>query len=195
MNREKILSFIAANTLCLCFFYILATTHISAISIEDINQKPTTFYSIKKPKVAKKKTAPPKAKPKPPKPIPKKKAATSMSTLIEKEPQTEPVKPAEEPIVEMAELDQDISIIHPVIPKYPELARKAEIEAKLLLEVIVDEKGRVTFSKVIFCSQPGYNFEKNAQVAVKKLRFKPFLQDGTPVKVKLVYPIHFVLIE
>ncbi len=95
----------------------------------------------------------------------------------------------------IADLDQEVQIIRPVIPRYPDIAQKAGIEATVMLDIIVDEKGDVAFVKVMYCSKPGYGFEKNAVDAAKKLRFEPFLQAGIPVKVKLVYPINFVLVE
>ena len=83
----------------------------------------------------------------------------------------------------------------PVIPKYPEIARKAGIQAEVLIELIIDEAGRVIHTKVIKVSEKGYGFEDSAIDAIKRLRFKPVEQNGRPIKVKVIYPIHFVLVE
>ena len=98
-------------------------------------------------------------------------------------------------VKDISEVDQEAVVVQRVIPKYPVIAQKAGLECKVLLEVIINEKGRVASAKVVYVSQKGYGFEKNALQAVKKIRFKPFIQDNKAVKVKVIYPIDFVLIE
>jgi len=159
--------------LCIFIFYLLALGHTQRININDLTKKSYQFYTLYKPKSEK--------------PKPQSKAIATQTT--------DKVQDIAEEVVDVTELDQAVQIIRPIIPRYPDIAQKAGIEATVMLNLIVNEKGSVEFVTVVYCSKPGYNFEKNAIDAAKKLRFEPFLKDGNPVKVTLVYPIQFVLIE
>ena len=67
----------------------------------------------------------------------------------------------------ITDINQAAQIIRPVIPKYPDIAQKAGIEATVMLEIIVDEQGNVAHCHVLHCSHPGYKFEINAIDAAK----------------------------
>ena len=114
---------------------------------------------------------------------------------LKKDSEIKPTENVEEKVVDMSDLEEDVAIIEQVVPKYPEIARRAGVESRLLLEVIIDEKGCVQYAEVIFIDNKGYGFEKSAIAAVMKLRFKPVIVDGQAVKVKIIYPIDFVLVE
>ncbi len=194
MIRTYIVAFCFSIFVTFGVFYCLAMLHIQPISIDDFNKKPTLMYKIYKPKrlpmkpkpIQSKKTTPQKKKITPQKKEAPKKISRNVS---------EKTQPPEDAVIPITEITQEAKVIHPVIPKYPIIAQKAGIEATVFLEMIINEKGRVAHISVAFCSHPGYNFEKNAIAAGKKLRFDPFIQEGKPIKVKLVYPIHFVLVE
>ena len=98
-------------------------------------------------------------------------------------------------MTDIAELDQEAVVVKPITPKYPKIAQKAGIEGQVILEIIINEKGRVIDAKVLHVTQKGFDFEKNALEAVKKLYFEPFIKEGEAIKVKVIYPIQFVLIE
>jgi len=180
--------------LCIFIFYLLALGHTQRININDLTKKSYQFYTLYKPK---------SEKPKPTKTIKKKMPKIEKKPPKSSKPQskaiatqtTDKVQDIAEEVVDVTELDQAVQIIRPIIPRYPDIAQKAGIEATVMLNLIVNEKGSVEFVTVVYCSKPGYNFEKNAIDAAKKLRFEPFLKNGNPVKVTLVYPIQFVLIE
>ena len=195
MIRLFISAFIISSIFIVIIFYTLALSHIKPISLDDLTKKPTLLYKIYKPKRLPKKAQPIIKKQKPPK---KKIKQTQKKTTPKKISRTvseDTISKKEESPTPITELSQEAKIIHPVIPKYPSIAQKAGIEASVYLEMIINEKGRVEYISVEFCSHPGYDFEKNAIEAAKKLRFEPFIQEGKPIKVKLVYPINFVLIE
>ena len=179
---------------CLVIFYGIALQHFQRIDIEDIGKTPRQFYTLYKPKQVEpikkvqKKPIPKKRKKPIEKPKPKQVKSFSQETVDE-------VQDVIDEVADIADLDQEVQIIRPIVPRYPDIAQKAGIEATVMLNIIVDEKGNVAFVKVVYCSKPGYGFEKNAIDAAKKLRFQPFLQDGNPIKTKLVYPINFVLVE
>ncbi|MBT6120704.1 energy transducer TonB [bacterium] len=96
---------------------------------------------------------------------------------------------------DITELDQEVVITARLIPKYPEIAKKAGKEAMVLVEVVIDERGNVIHATVVYVSLKNYGFEESALEAVKKMLFKPIVQDGHAMKVKINYPINFVLIE
>jgi len=78
-----------------------------------------------------------------------------------------------------------------VEPNYPELARKAEIEGTVFLEVVVDTIGRVVDVKVVkslhaLCDQ-------SAVDAARKWRFSPAKQRDKPVPVRVQVPVRFTL--
>ena len=179
---------------CLVIFYGIALQHFQRIDIEAIGKTPRQFYTLYKPKPVEpikriqKKPIPKKLK----KPIEKSKPKQVKSFSQET---VEEVQDVIDEVTDIVDLDQDVQIIRPIVPRYPDIAQKAGIEATVMLDIIVDEKGNVAFVKVVYCSKPGYGFEKNAIDAANKLRFEPFMQEGIPVKVKLVYPINFVLVE
>lgn len=88
-----------------------------------------------------------------------------------------------------------VAAVAPLNPKYPESARQAGIECRLLLEVIIDESGNVSHAQVAHVSRPGYGFEESAVAAIRAMRFKPVRIQDKVVKVKIIYPIDFVLVR
>jgi len=74
---------------------------------------------------------------------------------------------------------------------YPDLAKQAEIEGRVLVEFIIDEEGNVTNPRVI--RGIGGGCDEEALRAVSKAKFIPGKQRGRPVKIKYVLPVVFVL--
>ncbi len=77
--------------------------------------------------------------------------------------------------------------------KYPELALKAGIEGNVVIAVLVDEKGFPIKTKVMKPYGADVGFEKAAQEALMKMRWKPAMQRDRPVKVWISIPVHFRL--
>lgn len=75
--------------------------------------------------------------------------------------------------------------------EYPEMARKAGIEGRVIVQFVVDENGNVNNPKVVRGIGGGCNEE--ALRVVKKLEFVPGMQRGRPVKVRYTMPIRFAL--
>lgn len=75
--------------------------------------------------------------------------------------------------------------------RYTEIARRIEIEGKVVIEFIVNEKGDVDSASII----KGIYDELDdiALNAVKLAKFSPGMQRGKPVSVKMVIPIVFKL--
>jgi TonB family protein len=93
----------------------------------------------------------------------------------------------------LTETNQVPILTQNVIPEYPELAQQAGIESNVLIEIIIDVKGNVVDATVIYVSNPGFGFEKNALRAVRQLKFEPLYESGNAINYKIVYPINFVL--
>lgn len=74
---------------------------------------------------------------------------------------------------------------------YPELALKANIEGRVIIEFYVDEHGNVRNAHVI--RGIGAGCDEEALRVVKAAKFKPGMQRGRFVKVQYVLPIVFKL--
>lgn len=76
--------------------------------------------------------------------------------------------------------------------KYPEIARKAGIEGKVIVQVLVSEKGEVVDTKVIKSLGHG-GMDEAAVNAIRSVKWKPALQRDKPVKVWVAIPVIFKL--
>ncbi|HKK44038.1 MAG TPA: TonB family protein [Balneolaceae bacterium] len=74
---------------------------------------------------------------------------------------------------------------------YPDMARKAGIEGRVIIQFIVTENGTVEDPKVI--RGIGGGCDKEALRVVKKAKFTPGRQRGKPVRVQYSLPIVFKL--
>lgn len=75
--------------------------------------------------------------------------------------------------------------------RYPERARKAGIEGRVIVQFIVNEKGEVEQPRVI--RGIGGGCDEEALRAVDNARFKPGRQRGKPVRVQYSLPVIFRL--
>ncbi len=75
--------------------------------------------------------------------------------------------------------------------RYPEIAKKAGVEGRVIVQFVVDEQGRVVDPVVV--RGIGAGCDEEAIRAVSQARFKPGKQRGKPVKVKMSLPITFKL--
>ncbi|WP_020402928.1 energy transducer TonB [Gracilimonas tropica] len=75
--------------------------------------------------------------------------------------------------------------------EYPELARKAGIEGRVVIQFVIDEKGNVNNPVVV--RGIGGGCDEEALKAVQEAKFVPGKQRGKPVKVRYSLPISFKL--
>lgn len=75
--------------------------------------------------------------------------------------------------------------------EYPEMARKAGIEGRVIVQFVVNEQGEVKNPKVV--RGIGGGCDKEALRVVKTAEFTPGMQRGRPVKVQYTLPITFQL--
>ncbi|MFO8030004.1 MAG: energy transducer TonB [Cyclonatronaceae bacterium] len=75
--------------------------------------------------------------------------------------------------------------------RYPEMARKAGIEGRVVVQFIIDEEGNVVDPVVV--RGIGGGCDEAAIEAVKQVEFTPGRQRGRPVRVRYSLPITFRL--
>ena len=120
-----------------------------------------------------------------------------LTTSIPKEqlPPKEEIVVNKEPayFVAVEEMPEPIGGISGILKKivYPELAKRAGIEGKVLVLAYVDESGNVTKAEVI--KGIGLGCDEAAINAILQTKFKPGLQRGKPVKVQVTIPVTFRL--
>jgi len=88
-----------------------------------------------------------------------------------------------EPIGGLAAIQQKVT--------YTEIAKRIDLEGKVIVEAVVDENGNVIDAKVL--KGLGGGLDEEALQAVQKTKFSPGLQRGKPVRVRINIPIKFVL--
>ena len=78
-----------------------------------------------------------------------------------------------------------------VPPSYPELARQAGVQGKVLLRAVIRMDGTVGNITVLESSGTGLGFDEAAVKAVSRWRYKPGLQDGRPVETRVTILVDF----
>ena len=76
---------------------------------------------------------------------------------------------------------------------YPEIARRAGIQGKVYVTAYINKTGDVTKTEVI--KGIGGGCDQAAKNAIKKVKFKPGMQKGIPVKVQVAIPVVFRLAD
>ena len=80
--------------------------------------------------------------------------------------------------------------IHGSAPAYPELARRAHIQGKVVLECVIDTEGRVTDLRVVSGSPI---LAEAATEAVRRWIYSPTTLNGQPIRVILTVTVTFGL--
>jgi TonB family protein len=82
-------------------------------------------------------------------------------------------------------------IINKAEPIYPEEARGAGVQGAVVIEVIIDESGRVAQQSVL--SPLGFGLDESALAATAAWTFHPVTKDGKPVKFLATIEVNFHL--
>jgi protein TonB len=77
-----------------------------------------------------------------------------------------------------------------VEPVYPEMARKARIQGRVVLQAIINEDGDVEGVTVL---KGNPMLDESAIQAVRKWKYKPARQNGRPVKIYFTIQVEFTL--
>ena len=81
--------------------------------------------------------------------------------------------------------------VKPIVPTYPEMARKAGLEGMVVIYALIDKEGRVRDAQVR--KGLGGGLDEAALEAVKRTPFTPAIQNNRPVAVWMSIPIRFKL--
>ena len=81
-----------------------------------------------------------------------------------------------------------------VMPEYPEVARLARIEGRVILQAVVLRDGSVADLEILKCNHPNLGFEESAIAAVARWRYRPATQNGVPVDVFFTVNVEFTLL-
>jgi len=103
-----------------------------------------------------------------------------------------PPPPDEGEIIDFFALESPPTPQKQVNPEYPDLARRGEVEGKVLVEVIIGVDGKVESAKVIAEDPAGF-FGDAAIAAAKKWTFSPGMQRDKAVRVRYQIPFNFKL--
>jgi protein TonB len=99
--------------------------------------------------------------------------------------------PAPVPETELAEMPVQVFVPNSE-DLYPEEARKLGIEAKVVMRLTLDEKGRVAGIRIV--TPVGYGFEEAAKKAMRQAKFIPGkTSDGKAVPTTITYTYSFVV--
>ncbi len=102
-----------------------------------------------------------------------------------------PPPPPPSDVLEVYEVDEPPEPVVNVKPEYPDIARQAGLEGRVLVEAVIDENGNVIDARIQ--SSDNEIFNEAALAAMRKMKFKPAKQKGIPVKVKVIMPFIFKL--
>ncbi len=80
--------------------------------------------------------------------------------------------------------------VRTVPPDYPTALRRDGVSGLVMVKCTIDEQGNVIETTVE--KSTNELFDEPALNAVKKWKFKPARQDGTPIAIKVSIPVKFV---
>jgi TonB family protein len=104
-------------------------------------------------------------------------------------PKPEPVKVERPEFVNLGTISQAHAERF-VMPTYPQLAFRSSIEGRVVVEVELDEEGKVVSANATSGHQM---LRQAAEDAAKRSRFKPAMFESTPIKAKAVVVYSFTL--
>jgi len=79
--------------------------------------------------------------------------------------------------------------VYLAIPKFPQTAKKLKLSGAVDVEIIIDEEGKVIYSKMI---EGNEIFKESAEKAACKARFTPVSHCGKPYKTALIIRYNFL---
>ncbi len=78
-------------------------------------------------------------------------------------------------------------------PVYPDMARRARIEGKVILQAVISKTGEVSDLTIMREPAADLGFSEAAIEAVQQWRYRPATQNGRPVDVFITVVVHFSL--
>jgi len=90
------------------------------------------------------------------------------------------------------EVDQPPRVVRVFPPQYPFIAKRDNIEGKVMLRFVVDTDGNAKEAEVV-TGEPEGVFDEAALKAVERYKFKPAMKAGKPVNCIVKLPISFTM--
>ena len=104
-------------------------------------------------------------------------------------PRVERIEPLAPP-AQAASYSQNYVILHMIKPTYPAHELAAGIEGNVMVELVVDERGRVADAIVVSAIGP-VSFQESTLEAVREFRFQPLIEDGKPTTMRIKFLVKF----
>jgi len=96
-------------------------------------------------------------------------------------------------LVDIEDVDTAPVLVRRVEPDFPPLAFRMKAAGSVTVRALIDETGAVIRTEVLKSSGGPYGFEKAAQDAVMKWRYRPAVKEGTYVKVWIPVAVNFTI--
>ncbi|HEX6863477.1 MAG TPA: energy transducer TonB, partial [Thermoanaerobaculia bacterium] len=81
-------------------------------------------------------------------------------------------------------------VVYKLAPEYPESAREAKAEGDVVLEIVIDEQGRVR-NPTVAKSSGNADLDQEALETIPEWTFQPATLEGKPVAVYFTITIRF----
>jgi protein TonB len=94
------------------------------------------------------------------------------------------------PLVLTAEMSRPVPL-HPIQPRYTEIARRAGVQGTVIVEAVIDEKGNATQVHILRGLPMG--LDRAAMDAIQQTQFKPAMMGSRPVKVYYTLTVTFTI--
>jgi protein TonB len=94
------------------------------------------------------------------------------------------------PVHLTAEMSRPVPL-HPIQPRYTEVARRTGTQGTVIVEAIIDEKGNATNVRILRGLPMG--LDQAAMEAIQQTRFKPAMMGSRPVKVYFTLTVNFTI--
>lgn len=89
-------------------------------------------------------------------------------------------------------LSSGVEYIEAPQPVYPNMSKRLGEQGKVILRVLVDEKGRA--NQVVIQTSSGFaRLDEAGRQAALRAQFKPYIEDGRAVAVYVIVPLNFSL--
>lgn len=106
-------------------------------------------------------------------------------TLNPEDVESLPIPTEEYLVTQMPRLKSEVRV------PYPAEARSKNIEGVVVMDILIDEKGKIRSATLI--QGPGYGLNEAALKAIYQFEFSPAVVDKKPVAVRIRYSYRFVL--
>jgi TonB family protein len=98
------------------------------------------------------------------------------------------------PVFEAAALDEQPQVVSGPPLRYPDALRKHRITGRVLVQAIIDTRGRAEPKSIVIVSTPDRGFNDPVRDYIRGARFRPGRIAGRAVRTRVTLPINYGLI-